>query len=235
MREGRLRIHVRPSIGTSVCEKHVKATYDEVASEYTKRIGDELAGKPLDRALLDTFAGCFGSEGRVCDVGCGPGHVARYLRDRGVDVYGVDLSPGMVAEAARLNPDIDFRTGDMTDLAGEPDDLAAIVAFYSLIHIPRERVAGTLESLKAHLRPGGLLFVAFHIGSGVLHLDEWWGRSVSIDFTFFEVEEMRSYLRDAGYDLEWIVERAPYEGVEHASRRAYILAVKAARASVENG
>jgi SAM-dependent methyltransferase len=204
----------------------IRDVYDEVATEYAARISDELAGKPLDRALLDVFATLVGPEGRVCDAGCGPGHVARYLRDRGVDVYGIDISPAMVAEAGRANPDVEFRTGDLTDLAGDGSDLAGVVAFYSLIHLPRERVTEALASVRERLRPGGLLFVAFHVGSEVLHLDEWWGRAVSVDFTFFEVDEMRAYLGDAGYEPEWVVERAPYAGVEHPTRRGYILARK---------
>lgn len=204
----------------------VKAAYDEVASEYATRISDELRGKPLDCALLDLFAKIVGAEARVCDAGCGPGHVARYLRDRGVDVYGVDLSTAMVEEAALRNPDIEFTAMDMRDFAGAPNGLAGVVAFYSLIHLPRERVTNVLSGFQARLRPGGLLLIAFHIGGQIMHLDEWWGRKVSIDFLFFEIEEMKRYLTDAGFELDWVIERAPYEGVEHPSRRAYILARK---------
>lgn len=202
----------------------VRATYDEVASEYAIRISEELAGKPLDRALLDVFAQHVGSGPRVCDAGCGPGHVARYLQDRGIAVYGVDLSPNMVAEASRLQPGIEFRVGSLAEPLGAPDSLAGIVAFYSLIHLPREQVTPALEEMRAALRPGGLVFLAFHIGSEVLHLEEWWGHSVVIDFLFFEVEEMKTYLAQAGFELDWVIERAPYAGVEHPSRRAYILA-----------
>jgi trans-aconitate methyltransferase len=205
---------------------NVRAGYDEVAPEYAARIADELEGKPLDRALLDVFAERVGAGALVCDAGCGPGHVTRYLRDRGLAAFGLDLSPAMVAEAARLNPEIEFRTGDLANLEGEPGGLAAVVAFYSLIHLPRERVTAALAGMREQLAPGGFVFLAFHVGDHVLHLDEWWGRAVAIDFTFFEVEEMKSYLSEAGYELEWVVERAPYEGVEHPSRRGYILARK---------
>ena len=204
--------------------EQTRAVYDEIATEYASRIANELEGKPLDRALLDVFATSIGAEARVCDAGCGPGHVARYLRDRGVNVYGLDLSPAMVSEALRRNPDIEFRTGDLTVLTGEPSDLAAVVAFYSLIHLPRERVTPALRSIHRHLRPNGLVFIAFHIGTGELHMDEWWERPVSVDFTFFEVDEMRVYVEQAGFALEWVVEREPYAGVEHPTRRAYVLA-----------
>jgi SAM-dependent methyltransferase len=204
--------------------EQTRAVYDEIATEYASRIASELEGKPLDRALLDVFAMSIGTGPRVCDAGCGPGHVARYLRDRGVNVYGLDLSPAMVSEAIQRNPDIEFRTGDLTDLAGELSDLAGIIAFYSLIHLPRERVTPALRNICRHLRPNGLAFIAFHIGTGELHMEEWWGRSVSVDFTFFEVAEMREYVQQAGFAFEWVVEREPYAGVEHPTRRGYVLA-----------
>lgn len=204
----------------------VRAAYDEVASEYATRISNELAGKPLDCALLDVFAKSVGPGPLVCDAGCGPGHVALYLHDRGVNVYGVDLSPMMVAEASRRCLGVEFQVGDFADLVAAPETLAGIVAFYSLLHLPRERVTSALTHMRNALRPGGLVFIAFHIGEETLHLDEWWGRTVSVDFTFFEIDEMKLYLTQAGYELDWVVERSPYIGVEHPTRRAYMLASK---------
>lgn len=204
----------------------VRDAYDEVATEYAARIADELAGKPLDRALLDVFAERLGAGARVCDAGCGPGHVTRYLRDRGADAFGVDLSPAMVAEAARLDADLVFEVGDLADLPVAPGSLDGVVAFYSLIHLPRERVAAALEGFRDRLRPGGLAFLAFHLGVDALHLDEWWGKAVSLDFTFFGLDEMRGYAERAGFEIDWAIERAPYADVEHPSRRGYLLARK---------
>jgi len=60
------------------------AKYDRVAEKYAAAFFDELERKPFDRALLDRFAAAAAGRGRVCDVGCGPGHVGRYLAARGV-------------------------------------------------------------------------------------------------------------------------------------------------------
>jgi SAM-dependent methyltransferase len=204
----------------------IRATYDAVASEYATRISDELAGKPLDCALLGVFAQLVGPGKRLCDAGCGPGHVTRFLYDRGMNVYGVDLSPKMIAEATRRHPGIEFQAGDLTDLAVAPGALAGVVAFYSLIHQPRERMTSTLARMRDLLRPGALLFIAFHIGNETLHLDEWWERAVDLDFIYFEIDEMKRYLTEAGYELDWVIERSPYLGVEHPTRRAYVLARK---------
>jgi SAM-dependent methyltransferase len=205
---------------------NVQASYDKVAGEYVKRIYNELEHKPLDRQLLDQFAESMRGRGRVCDLGCGPGHVAAYLGGRGVDVCGIDLSPAMVAEARRLNPCIQFEQGDMLSLRVADEAWAGIVAFYSIIHINREEVTRALLELRRVLRPDGLLLLAFHIGEEVLHLDEWWGEQVAVDFIFFRPNEMEGYLKSAGFVVDKIIEREPYEGFEHPSRRAYIFARK---------
>ena len=88
----------------------VRESYDQVAGEYARRLFDELRHKPLDRELLRRFAQRVKDRGEVCDMGCGPGQVARYLKDAGVqEVFGVDLSPRMLEQARKLNPDIGFR------------------------------------------------------------------------------------------------------------------------------
>jgi SAM-dependent methyltransferase len=202
-----------------------EAAYDAVAGEYARRIYGELSHKPFDRALLDRFAAAVKDQGPAADVGCGPGHVARYLHERGVRMVGIDLSAQMIEQARALNPGIDFARGDMRKLDLADGSLAGVVAFYSLIHIPREEVTEVLRELARVLRPDGLLLVGFHVGTQVLHLDDWWERPVSVDFVFFEPAEMRGYLEAAGFRVDEVLEREPYAPeVEHQSRRCYVLA-----------
>jgi SAM-dependent methyltransferase len=204
--------------------KDYQSSYDLVADEYVQRIFDELQHKPLDRQLLDRFAANVRDVGAACDMGCGPGHVARYLYERGIQVCGVDLSPTMVERARRLVPSVDFRQGDMMALDAPDAAWAGIAAFYSIIHIPRGDMAQVLGELWRVLRPGGILLLAFHIGDDTIHLDEWWGQKVCVDFFFFRSDEMAGYLRAAGFEIEEIIEREPYPDVEHQSRRSYIFA-----------
>ena len=204
----------------------LSASYDEVAAEYTRRIADELDHKPFDRDLLDRFAAMFGPGDTVCDIGCGPAHIARYLSQRGVSVIGIDLSPEMVAQARGLNPHLDIRQGDMLALDVTNGAWAGIVAFYSIIHIQRTDVVRALRELGRCLRPGGPLLMSFHIGDEVVHLDELWDHPVNMDFIFFRTDEMLGYLTDAGFAVDDTVERDPYPDVEYQSRRAYILAIK---------
>jgi len=200
--------------------------YDPVAEEYAERFLHELAHKPFDRELLDRFAARLRGSGPVCDLGCGPGQIARYLHARGVAAFGMDLSPAMIQVAQRLNPDLHFEQGDMCALRAADETWAGIAAFYAIIHVPRSGVVSVLRELRRVLRSGGLLLLAFHIGDEVIHLDEWWDRPVSLDFYFFSLAEMDGYLREAGFVVEELLERAPYEAVEHPSRRGYIVARK---------
>ncbi|HEX2202190.1 MAG TPA: class I SAM-dependent methyltransferase [Longimicrobium sp.] len=200
------------------------ASYDALAAEYGRRLAGELAHKPFDRALLDRFADRVRGLGPVVDVGCGPGQVAAYLHERGVDARGLDLSPAMVREARGRYPDVSFSVGDMTSLDEADGAWAAAVAFYSLIHLPRDEVGGALRELRRVLRAGGLLLVAFHVGDEVRHFDELWGVPVDLDFVLFTPGEMRGWLDEAGLTVEWLEERDPYPGVEAQTRRCYLLA-----------
>jgi ubiquinone/menaquinone biosynthesis C-methylase UbiE len=201
-----------------------QTSYDRVADEYVRRISDELKDKPLDRQLLDRFAKSVRNLGSVCDMGCGPGHVARYLHEHGVKVCGVDISTEMVKRARRLTPGVEFRQSDMMALDIPDETCAGVVAFYSIIHIPRTDVVRALRELRRVLQPGGLLLLSFHIGNDTIHLDDWWGHEVCIDFFFFQSAEMASYLTSAGFEIEETIERDPYPDVEHQSRRSYIFA-----------
>jgi SAM-dependent methyltransferase len=164
--------------------------------------------------------------GPVCDLGCGPGQVARYLHSKGVEVFGIDLSPGMVEQALQLNPGIEFRQGNMLSLEDSSESWGGIAAFYSIVHIPREEMTGALRECRRVLRPGGLLLLAFHVGEEIIHRDEMWGEDVSLDFIFFRSDEICAWLKDAGFEIEEAIERDPYPDVEHQSRRAYIFARK---------
>ena len=201
----------------------LKRTYDSVADDYAAHIFDELKDKPFDRQLLDQIAARAGA-GVVCDLGCGPGHVAKYLRERGAHAVGIDLSPGMVERARQLVPGVRFETGDMRALDVPDDAWAAIVAFYAIVHFKPAELAGVFREWRRVLAPGGVAAVSFHIGTEVVHRDEWWGHEVDVDFLFFETAQVTAALEAAGFTVESATEREPYPEVEYPSRRAYIVA-----------
>jgi SAM-dependent methyltransferase len=204
--------------------KDTQRSYDQLADEYVRRIYGELQHKPLDRQLLADFAARVKGTGVVCDLGCGPGHVSRYLSELGVEVCGIDLSAELVERARRLNPNIDFRQGDLFKLDVEDATWAGLVVFYSIIHVPSSDHVLAFSEMRRVLRLGGLVLVAFHVGEQVLHFDELWGQEVFIDFHLFHSGEVADSLRSAGFEVEKVIERDAYPEIEAQTRRAYILA-----------
>jgi 2-polyprenyl-3-methyl-5-hydroxy-6-metoxy-1,4-benzoquinol methylase len=93
--------------------EELQSSYNRVAENYAEHFRDDLDKKPFDRKMLDWLAEKVGGLGVICDMGCGPGQIACYLHSQGAKVCGVDLSPAMVQQAQRLNPEILFQWGDM--------------------------------------------------------------------------------------------------------------------------
>lgn len=204
--------------------KETQSSYDRVADEYVRRIADELRGKPLDRKLLEEFAHRMRGRGLVYELGCGPGHVGRYLHDRGVEICGIDISGEMIERAKTLNPGMKFRQGDMLKLDIKDGSAAGVVAFYAIVNFPPGDLIKVFKEMSRILEPGGWVLFSFHIGSEMKHFDEWWDIKVDVDFYYFEPADVTADLRAAGFRIEQMIERDPYPDVEYQSRRCYILA-----------
>ena len=231
----------------------IRASYDVVAATYAERVGGELAGKPADRDLLDRFAAAVDG-GPVWDVGCGAaGHVTRYLADRGVAVTGVDLSPGVVAEARRRQPGLEFRVADLRELPVADGSLAGIVALWSVIHLPRPQIPAALAGFRRALAPGGSLIIAMHGrviaeppaarpdgsadqgrpdggGPGELVRAQAFGHPVELRATLVTHAELTGALAAAGLAVSWSQERDPDPGPgETATRRVWAWAHRPGR------
>lgn len=201
----------------------VRRSYDAVAENYATGFRNELADKPLDRALLACLIEQAENGVPVADLGCGPGHVSAWLASHGTTAVGIDLSEGMIAVGRREYPEVEFRQGDFLALPASNGEFGAVVALYSIIHLEPTELGRAFEEIRRVLRPSGLVVVAFHIGSEVRHTAEWWGHAVDVDFRFFEPPDIVETLEAAGLAVEVRLERTSYpEEIE--TRRAYLLA-----------
>lgn len=198
--------------------------YDVVADDYADLLADELASKPLDRAILAAFAETVHATGlgRVADLGCGPGRITTFLHSHGLDTFGLDLSPAMISAARRRYPHLQFEVGSMTDLGIADDTLGGIVAWYSIIHTPVDHLPTVFAEFRRVLGGGGHLLLAFQIGDECVHRDWAYGHAVSLDVYRRQPETVAELLTRHGFAVEVRVSREPQE--PEKVEQAYLLA-----------
>ncbi|GAA5046049.1 class I SAM-dependent DNA methyltransferase [Nocardia callitridis] len=140
-----------------------RAAYDAFADLYTEATREAMASQPFDRAMLGAYADLVGATGagRVLEVGCGPGRITAHLHTLGLDTEGMDLSPRMIELAEKAYPELTFGVGSLERLDRGNGTLAGIVAWYSLIHLPPERVPDVLNEFYRVLRGQGHALLAF--------------------------------------------------------------------------
>jgi len=216
------QIHAMPLDDKQI--RTIRDDYDRLAADYAAQIAGELRHKPLDCELLRRFAASV--RGPLCEMGCGPGHVARFLKDAGADVFGLDLSPKMVEQARKLNPDIRFQEGNMLALDLADASLGGIVAFYAIVNLSKDTLPTVFREMARVLAPGGRLLLAFHTGDQVLREHELWGHRIHMDFLLLPPLEIQQQLEQADLVVDQIVERDPYPDVEYPSHRAYLFVHK---------
>lgn len=202
--------------------------YDAMVDEYADMVSADLDDRPLDRALFAAFAELVRADGNrpVADVGCGPGRVTILLHRLGLDAFGVDLSPRMVALARRTYPELRFEVGSMLDLELPDGSLGGLLAYYSIIHVPWERRPEVFAEFHRVLTPGGYVMLVFQVGDERFHRDEAFGKPITLDWYRQQPDEIVRLLRDAGFDI-WATTVCESEATEKRPA-GYVMARKPA-------
>ena len=182
-----------------------RTSYDTVAASYAEQMRDSLAEVPFLLSALGLFAESVRAAGGglVADAGCGPGHVTAHLHKLGVDAFGLDLSPAMIEVARRDHPGLRFMVGSMTDLGLTDASLGALLAFWSLVHVPDDAIPTVFAEFRRVLRPGGPLLLGFHLGDGSrLKTQGYGGHPMNVYVHRRPAERMAAWLGEAGFVVE---------------------------------
>ncbi|MGW7226562.1 class I SAM-dependent methyltransferase [Streptomyces cyaneofuscatus] len=193
-------------------QRTTRDSYDAIAPAYAEFSRGELAAKPLEHGVLAVFAELAAAGGGglpVADVGCGTGRVTAHLSELGLglDVFGIDLSPQMLAVARQEHPGLRFEEGSMLAL-GLPDaSLGGLLAWYSTIHVPDEELPGVFAEFHRVLAPGAPVQLGFQVGDEPLRMTEALGEEVSLVFHRRQPERVAALLRAAGLEVRAVVRR----------------------------
>jgi SAM-dependent methyltransferase len=179
----------------------VAAGYDRIADRYLE--WSALRPSPARQSELDLTDDLIPAGADVLELGCGAGIPMTVRLAAGRRLTGIDLSSEQIARAHRNVPDATFEVADMTTWRAAPASLDAVVAFYSLTHVPRDRQAELFSHVREWLRPGGVFIASLGVEDDPGGVEEDW-LGVPMYFSHFSARVNRRLLVEAGF----VVERA---------------------------
>jgi len=157
-----------------VSEAHrrtVESGYDRMAEQYLATKDPE---DPLALAALEDLASLLPPGAAVLDLGCGAGvPVTRWLTERGFVVTGVDVSARQLELARRNVPEGTFLKADMSEVVFAPESFDAVIAFHSIIHVPRSEHAALIENIHCWLKSGGVFLATMTVRDYEGCEDDW--------------------------------------------------------------
>ncbi|HZJ49062.1 MAG TPA: class I SAM-dependent methyltransferase, partial [Acidimicrobiia bacterium] len=143
----------------------VREAYADRAEEYTALLGSMANTHESDQRLVAKWASDL--RGAVIDAGCGPGHWTDFLKKRGVDAEGIDHVQAFIVQARKRFPTVPFRVASLGDLEVRDGYAAAILAWYSVIHLAPNDLPTVLREFARCIAPGGSLLLGFFEGDTV--------------------------------------------------------------------
>jgi SAM-dependent methyltransferase len=178
----------------------VAAGYDRVAERYLAWSPGRPSG--ARRRVLELADATIPRGADVLELGCGAGVPMTATLARGRQVTGIDISATQIALARANVPAATFLLGDLTTLDRPAASADAVVAFYSLTHVPRTDLAPLLGRIRTWLRPGGTFLASFGVEDdpGTVE-DDWLG--VPMYFSHFSARVNRRLVEQAGFTIDW--------------------------------
>lgn len=176
----------------------VERGYDAIARRYADHVRANRGPGTYFRAFLVRVLDRVPDRGRALDLGCGAGLVTAELVRR-ARVIAMDRSAVQLSLARSNAPEASLVRGDIAEVSFRPGSFDAVVAFWTLIHVRRDRHASVLSEIHRWLRPGGLFAGTLGTTDSPLDVEEFFGTSMA--WSHFDAETNRQLLRDTGFTI----------------------------------
>jgi cyclopropane fatty-acyl-phospholipid synthase-like methyltransferase len=202
----------------------VESGYERVAERYlaTKNPEDLLALE-----ALEDLASLLPPEAAVLDLGCCAGiPVTHWLSDKGFTVTGVDISAGQLDLARQNFPKGTFIKADMAEVTFEPGRFDAVIAFHSIIHVPRTEHPALLERVHRWLEPGGMFLATMTVADYEGRDEDWEGWEVPMVWSHYDSETNVAMLREVGFKIHYAEPRTGGDTGYESETWLWILARK---------
>jgi ubiquinone/menaquinone biosynthesis C-methylase UbiE len=171
--------------------------YDKIAPQYLAWSGP----RPTETraAYVQKLLGLLPPKAKVIELGCGAGvPTTQTLLAAGLDVTDVDISAGQLALAKEHIPGATLVHADMATLEYDCA-FDAVMAFYSLFHIPKAEQGEMLARMVGWLKPGGYLLFNLGNDEGDVVTEDWMGAKMFS--SGLGIEGNRKMLREHGKGL----------------------------------
>jgi ubiquinone/menaquinone biosynthesis C-methylase UbiE len=194
-------------------------TYDIIAEDYNKVFGNDMSDKEyIDKFLREV------NKGRILDVGCGVGNLTKYIKDKGFEVLGIDLSNNMLKIAKERFPDVEFKLMDMTDIKLPKNSFDALFVAYSLFHLPPNKIENTAKGFVELLNSKGKIMFILQEGNGDVIVDEPFKPSEKMYINYFTRDTIVGLLKKLNFKILHFDTRGAKSSMELGNNKLFVIA-----------
>lgn len=171
-------------------------TYNKLAKEYddeTVSFWDSFPG-----TFLDHFTSVL--EGKVLDVGSGPGRDGLILKNAGLDVTCLDASQSMIDLSTGRG--LTSILGDFLNLPFQEKTFEGVWAYTSLLHCSKKDFLKAVLEIKRVLKDNGFLGLGLIEGDEEVYKENMGEGNLRL-FSFFKKGEVQTILENEGFELEY--------------------------------
>lgn len=172
----------------------VEKGYDKIAEEYSST-RDQFKNEKYLQKLNNLLK----PNSTILDIGCGAGKpVDEFFVKHGHKIIGIDISRKQIELAKKNLPKANFAVKDMDTLSPNEYSVDAVISFYAIFHIPRDRHRQLVTTIYSFLPNGGYILIT-------MGASEWEGKEnfhgVEMYWSHYNEEKNKKIIQNSGFEI----------------------------------